>query len=273
MATPTDPLEPLPYRVVSRAVAGPGTVTLGLVPVSRFCATPAPGQFMMIWSFGVGEVPVSVSGISDDDAIEITVRAVGATTNAIVSADVGELLGVRGPFGTCWPLPDVLGRDVVVMAGGLGLAPLRLAIESMVSGRIGQRSLTLLVGARQPNQVLYADQLNAWEAAGVVVHTTVDAADRAWHGSVGTVTALLERLPLRADIAFVCGPEMMMVSAARALVHAGVAPRDVYVSMERNMHCAVAHCGRCQLGPLMLCRDGAVLRWDRVDELVEVRGR
>ncbi|CAB4878975.1 unannotated protein [freshwater metagenome] len=263
----------VPYRVVSRVVVGPATVTLGLVPVAQACVTAAPGQFMMVWCFGIGEIPISVSGIVNGGVIEITVRAVGATSAAIVDAGVADVLGMRGPYGTAWPMGAVVGRDVIVMAGGLGLAPLRLAIESMVSGRAGQRSLTLLIGAREPAQVLYAEQLPAWRSAGADVRVTVDVGDSAWHGPVGTATAVFERMSVRADVAFVCGPEMMMVSAAQALVRAGMSPAQVFVSMERNMHCGIGHCGRCQLGPLMLCRDGAVVPWEMVSELVQVSGR
>ena len=130
-----------------------------------------------------------------------------------------------------------------------------------------------MLGARTPEQLLYPKSIGAWVAAGAVVHPTVDAADRTWHGAVGTATAQLERLAQGHDLAFVCGPELMLISAARAAVGLGTAADDVWVSLERNMHCGIAHCGRCQLGPLLLCRDGAVVRWSTVADLLEVRGR
>jgi NAD(P)H-flavin reductase len=183
----------------------------------------------------------------------------------------GDLLGVRGPYGTAWPVVRAAGRDTLVVAGGLGLAPLRMAIDAL-SGGLPSR-LTVVVGARHPEQLLYADDLNRWAELGVRVHSTVDAADRTWSGSVGTATALLQRLGGPHDVAFICGPELMMTSAVRAAVAHGTSSERVWVSLERNMHCGIAHCGRCQLGPLLLCREGAVVRWDRVEELLEVRGR
>jgi anaerobic sulfite reductase subunit B len=159
------------------------------------------------------------------------------------------------------------------MAGGLGLAPLRLAIEAMVGGSPAPRSLTILVGTREPASLLYPDDLARWAASGVAVRTTVDIADRTWPGAVGVVTTLLDREPVDADLAFVCGPEVMMIASVRALMNAGLAAGRIHVSLERNMHCGIAHCGRCQLGPLLLCRDGAVVCWDQVADLVAVRGR
>jgi anaerobic sulfite reductase subunit B len=270
-----EPMEPVPYRVVSRRATNVDVVTLGLRPVDAATglAAPMPGQFVMAWVFGVGEIPISISGVASDGSIELTVRSVGATSDAIVGTPQGGVLGIRGPCGTEWPVPDAVGRDVVVMAGGLGLAPLRLAIEALLDADPGPRSLHVLIGARQPDQLLFADEFPVCEAAGARVLTTVDAADRTWHGAVGTATELLDQYRVRVQLAFVCGPELMMMSAARALVDQGLPPDRVHVSLERNMHCGVAKCGRCQLGPVLLCRDGAVTRWDRVAGLMAVRGR
>jgi anaerobic sulfite reductase subunit B len=269
-----EPMEPLPYRVVTRSVEGPDVVTIGLAPAGdRSVATPRPGQFLMVWANGVGEIPISVSGIGIDGALELTVRRVGATSEAIVDARVGDVLGARGPYGTAWPLEEADGRDAVVVAGGLGVAPLRLAIEGLVARRRDPHRLHVVIGARRPDQLLYADDYVRWREAGAQVVTTVDAADRDWAGAVGTATELLGRHDLRGDVAFVCGPELMMVWTARALLRTGMPAERIHVSLERNMHCGVAHCGRCQLGPLLLCRDGAVVRWDRVAGLMAVRGR
>lgn len=271
--TRADPMEPIPHRVVSRVVEGPRVVSVRVVPVGRALPAADPGQFMMVWAFGVGEVPISVSDVAPDCSPQFTVQAVGATSSAITEARVGDLLGLRGPFGTRWPVAEAAGRDLVVMAGGLGLAPLRMAVDRLARGEPSPRSLTVLVGAREPASLLFPDDLARWTAAGATVRTTVDAADRSWPGAVGVVTTLLDREPVQADLAFVCGPEVMMAASVRALMKAGMAPDRIHVSLERNMHCGIAHCGRCQLGPLLLCRDGPVVRWDRVAGLVAVRGR
>jgi NAD(P)H-flavin reductase len=266
-------MEPIPHRVIARAVEAPKVVSLRVAPVGRALPPPLPGQFMMLWTFGVGEVPISVSNNFTDGSLDFTVQAVGATSTAITAARVGDLVGLRGPFGTAWPVADAAGHDIVVMAGGLGLAPLRMAIDRLLSDQPAPASLTVLVGARSPGSLLFPAELARWAGAGATVLTTVDSADRAWLGAVGVITTLLDRYPVRADQAFVCGPEVMMSASARSLVDIGVPSQQIYVSLERNMHCGVAHCGRCQLGPLLLCRDGAVVRWDRVADLVGVRGR
>lgn len=281
MAT-ADAMEPVPYRVVGLRPEMEGVVTLTLDPIGAPVGSPAhavrPGQFVMLWAFGVGEVPISVSRTGAAGRLLLTVRAVGATTKEITSQHVGTVVGVRGPFGTAWPLGSTVGRDVLVVAGGLGLAPLRMAIDHLAAGLAstateGARSLTVVVGARRPDAVLYPDDLERWLSAGVRLHLTVDAATRSWHGAVGTTTAVVQRLGEHHDVAFICGPELMMTTGARAAVTHGVPPADVWVSLERNMHCGVGHCGRCQLGPLLLCRDGAVVRWSEAANLVEVRGR
>lgn len=272
-----DPMQPEPYRVVTRRVDTPDVVTVTFAAVATPLAAPEPGQFVMVWMPAVGEIPLSVGGLATDGSIELTVRAVGAVSSALVTADLGDVVGVRGPYGTAWPVDDATGRDVVVMAGGLGIAPLRLAIQSLVGGERAPRSVTVLVGARVPEQLVYAEEYDDWAARGARVAATVDVGDGSWRGSLGTVTDLLDEHGLQGDpgngLAFVCGPEVMMTSGARALVERGLPRRHVHVSLERNMHCGVAKCGRCQLGPLLLCRDGAVVRWDHVSGLMAVGER
>ncbi len=271
LAAVADPMTPVPHRVVGVVAETPDVVTLTLEPVAGVLAPIRPGQFVMVWVFGVGEIPISVSGVADGGRVALTVRAVGAVSDAIVASHPGDLLGLRGPYGTAWPIEEAAGRDALVVAGGLGLAPLRTAIDALADG--GPTRLTVVMGAREPEQVLFSDDLRRWRSLGVDVHVTVDTADRAWDGSVGTATELVARLGERHDVVFVCGPELMMTSAARAAVVLGADPQQVWVSLERNMHCGIAHCGRCQLGPLLLCRDGAVVRWDRVTDLLRERGR
>lgn len=274
VATAADPMLPHPYRVVATRRDTVDVVTLTFTPQAAPIAPVGPGQFVMIWSPGVGEVPISVSGLGTDGTVELTIRTVGAVSSSLTAMSVGDVVGLRGPYGTAWPVAEAAGRDTVVVAGGLGLAPLRLAIDALATGGgTGPARLSVVIGSREPAQLLYPDDLERWQAAGVHVHTTVDAADRTWTGAVGTATALLQRLAEAHGLAFVCGPEVMMTSAARALIALGTSPERVHVSLERNMHCGIAHCGRCQLGPLLLCRDGAVVRWDLVDSLLEVRGR
>ncbi|MBI4935368.1 MAG: FAD/NAD(P)-binding protein [Actinobacteria bacterium] len=268
---PVDPLEPIPYRVVELVQETVDVITVVAAPVGQALPPAQPGQFMLVWAFGVGEIPISVSRMAADGRVMLTVRAVGQVSGAIVGLQVGEVVGLRGPFGTVWPVAEVLGADVVVVAGGLGLAPLRMAIDALVQP--DPRRITVVVGSREPAQRLYPGDLTGWAEQGASVHETVDTADREWHGGVGTATTMVERLHHPHQAAFVCGPELMMMSAVRALAQQGVPTDRTWVSLERNMHCGIGHCGRCQLGALLLCRDGAVVRWDHVEELMEVRGR
>jgi anaerobic sulfite reductase subunit B len=271
VVTGIDPLTPVPHRVVAVDADTSDVVTLTLDPLSESLVPALPGQFVMVWAFGVGEIPVSVSGVDDNGRFALTVRAVGAVSSAVVAARPGDTLGARGPYGTAWPIADATDRDVLVVAGGLGLAPLRTAIDELAIG--GPRRVTVVVGAREPRQLMFGADLRRWRDLGVDVQITVDAASRRWDGAVGTATAVVARLGAAHDLAFVCGPELMMTTAAQATVALGTDPAGVWLSLERNMHCGIAHCGRCQLGALLLCRDGAVVRWDRVAELLRERGR
>lgn len=232
-----------------------------------------PGQFNMLYLFGVGEVAISISGRPDQpDRLVHTVRAVGTVTEAICALRPGERLGVRGPFGAGWPLDEARGRDLVILAGGIGLAPLRPAIHHLLAHRADYRRIALLYGARTPDHLLFRDQLEAWSREMTVL-TTVDRAAGGWPGHVGVVPALLDRIGLDAAsaVALVCGPEVMMRFCARELERLGVGADRIFLSMERNMKCAVGWCGHCQYGPFFICKDGPVLRYDRLAHLLHQR--
>jgi anaerobic sulfite reductase subunit B len=279
------PLTPTRYRVVDRRRETSDVVTLALEPHDDPIPPSRPGQFNMLTAFGVGEVAISVSGTAptgtggNPDRIEHSVRAVGAVTHALCSSPVGALVGVRGPFGTGWDIERFEGRDVVVVAGGIGLAPLRGATDGLVKGLHGlggPRRVFLLTGARTPDQVMYNDDLRRWRESGAQVEVTVDSAGPGWSGHVGVVTELLPDAPFEPAraAALVCGPEVMMRFTLRALIDRGVDPRSIDLSLERNMQCGVGLCGHCQLGPLMLCKDGPVVPYaGRVAELLMERER
>jgi NAD(P)H-flavin reductase len=266
---------PSPYRVRRRRRELADTVTLALEPLDGRALRYQPGQFNMLYAFGVGEVPISISGDPGAEGPLLhTVRAVGAVSRALCAARAGDVLGVRGPFGTAWELERAEGRDVVVIAGGIGLAPLRPAVHRLLAERDRYGRIVILVGARSPDTLLYARELRAWGGRrDVEVEVTVDRAERGWHGHVGVVTELLADLPLdpARTAALVCGPEVMLRLAARALADRGVPASAIRVSLERNMKCAVGHCGHCQLGPVLVCRDGAVFDYQRVAPLLAVR--
>jgi NAD(P)H-flavin reductase len=238
-------------------------VTLAMEPVSADPLRYRSGQFNMLTILGVGESAISVSSApSHLGPIEHTVRDVGPVTRALCATGVGGLIGVRGPFGTDWGVHQLTTRDVVVVAGGIGLAPLRGAVSELVgASRPDRRRVYILVGARQPDQIIFSEDIRAWSGTGAHVSVTVDVGAPGWAGHVGLVTSLLTEAGFdpRDTTALMCGPEIMMRFTARQLVDMGVDPACIRVSIERNMQCGVGWCGHCQVGPLLVCRDGPVL--------------
>ncbi len=253
-----------------------GEDRLSTQPV-EFQSPPAfqPGQFTMIYVFGVGEIPVSISGDpSDAGGYAHTVRAVGPVSRAVAQLRAGDVAGVRGPFGTGWPLDALHGSEVVMVAGGLGLAPLRPAIYHLLRRRDDIGRLIILYGARTPEEILFQEELETWALqAGVDVGITVDRADPQWRGDVGVVTRLIGRAGLDPDrtVAFACGPEVMIRFATLELKRHGVPTERIFVSMERNMKCGIGLCGHCQFGPFLLCKDGPVFSYADVRHLMGVR--
>lgn len=266
------PMSPLPHRVVASHRDTADAVTLDVAPDGRAITAPTPGQFCMLYAPGVGEAPISVSGTpTHEGVLRHTVRDAGAVTRALTALGRGDAIGVRGPYGRGWPLDEVGDRDLLVVAGGIGLAPLRPVVVQALQSSFGHVSLA--IGARAPDQLLFTDDVRRWESQGVESRTIVDAAPRSWTGEVGMVTDVLPALLRRPaeTVAMVCGPEIMMRVAARHLVDAGMDPRAIHVSVERNMHCGLGHCGHCQIGPVLTCLEGPVLPWSRAEALLEVR--
>ena len=261
---------PRPARVTARRRETHDTVSLDIEDGDAVCA---PGQFNMLYAFGRGEVPISVSA-AGGGVITHTVRDVGLVTHALSEARPGTVIGVRGPFGAGWPMQQLRGKDVVIVAGGLGLAPLRPAVQSVLAERASHGRVVLLYGARTPDDLLFPREVERWRGRfDVDVQVTVDAAPAGWRGDVGVVTKLFRRLnvdPAQAA-ALVCGPEVMMRFAATGLVDAGIAASSVWLSMERNMQCGAGVCGHCQLGPYLVCRDGPVLPFSELAPLMRVR--
>lgn len=272
-----DLFTPLPFQVTAVRRETADTFTLRLRPPDGRPFSFWPGQFNMLYVFGVGEVAISISGVHPrTHDLEHTVRAVGYVTRALVRLHRGDVVGVRGPYGRGWPVEEARGRDVLIIAGGIGLAPLRPALRHMMAYRSNYERIVLLYGARTPRDLLYRLELEHWRGR-FDLHTfvTVDRGDEAWRGHIGVVTTLLplaERLlDLRHALVMMCGPEIMMRVAARELENRGVPPDQVFVSLERNMKCGVAMCGHCQLGPLFICRDGPVFPLSQVYTFMETR--
>ncbi|TBW04017.1 Ni/Fe hydrogenase subunit gamma [Azotobacter chroococcum] len=272
--TAPDPFLPQPWRVERRRRELIGAVTLELAPLAGARPDFAPGQFNMLYVFGVGEVAISLSGDAERGTTFVhTLRNVGAVSGALTALPVGASVGVRGPFGCGWPLAEAEGADVLLVAGGLGLAPLRPALYAILARRERYGRVVIMVGSRSPEDILYRRELEHWRRRpDLEVLLTVDHADADWRGHVGVVPALIPHAGLdpAETLALVCGPEVMMRFTANALLAAGIRPERIHLSMERNMKCAVGQCGHCQFGPFFVCKDGPVLRYDRIGTILAV---
>ena len=271
-----DPMVPRPFRVKRKTRESHDTFTLDLQPdnvTEEICF--APGQFNMLYTFGVGEVPISISGpMKESDCFAHTIRDVGMVTHALNNLAIGEKVGLRGPFGNAWPLEEAKGKDVVILAGGIGLAPLRPALYSLLSHREQYGDISLLYGSRKQEDLLFHREFESWRGKyGIQVKVTVDAGDRSWKGNVGVVTTLVPRVTFDPSncIAMICGPEVMMRFSALELTHSGLAEDKIFITMERNMKCAVGFCGHCQLGPAFICKEGPVFRYDRIKPFISTR--
>lgn len=251
-----------PWRVAGTRQESRDRVSLELEPPPCCTFSFLPGQFNMLYAFGVGEVPISVSGDpATAGPVLHTIRDVGAVTHALCTLEPGQQVGVRGPYGTHWPMAEAEGGDVVVVAGGVGLPPLRPAIYHLLAHRQRYRRIALLYGARTPGDLLFPGELAAWRGRfDLYVQVTVDAAAEDWRGDVGVVPDFIHLAPFdpATTTAFVVGPAVMILFTVRALIRAGLPSEQIFLSTERNMQCATAMCGHCQLGPFLVCRDGPV---------------
>lgn len=285
-----DPWRTAPARLQRVIHETPGVKTYELAFNDQRLAAQfswQPGQFNMLYVPGCGEAAISISG--HDAALGVlrhTVRRVGAVTGALDEGGVGMSLGIRGPFGRGWPLEPfqpvepfqsagATQRDLIVVAGGIGLAPLRSMISYCSQHREHFGEVSILVGARKPDDLLYSHQYAGWIAEEFKVQTTVDRDLPGWNGHVGVVTLLLQRLRIRRpDSTFLmtCGPEIMMRFVASAAIERGIPSQHIWVALERNMNCAIGHCGHCQLGPEFVCKDGPVFPFDRVAPWLRVQG-
>ncbi len=251
------------------------TFTLQLEPQDGAPLAFGPGQFNMLYLFGAGEVPISISGDAAKPSVLIhTIRAVGSVTNLMQRLKKGDVVGVRGPYGAAWPVAAAEGSDVLIITGGIGLAPLRPALYHILRHRKRYGRVSLLYGARTPADILYRKELEKWRARmDIDVAVTVDHATGGWKGHVGLVTTLIRRAsfdPPR-SAAMICGPEVMMRFTAMDLIERGVGPASIAVSMERSMKCGIGLCGHCQCGRFFVCKDGPVFPYPAVERLLQTR--
>lgn len=272
--TMSNPWIPRPLRIAECTRETVDTFTLRMdLGESGFAF--APGQFNMLYAFGAGEVPISISGDPTHPEVLVhTIRAVGTVTNAIARLEVGATLGVRGPYGSAWPLEQAAGGDVVIIAGGLGIAPLRPVVYQVLAQRERFGRVSIMYGARSPADLLFAREIEGWRIRDDIELTViVDHAGAEWLGPVGVVPALIDDAEIEpsSTIAMLCGPEVMMRFCARALADRGLHAERVFVSLERNMKCAIGVCGHCQYRETFLCKDGPVVPFDRIAPVFDLR--
>jgi NAD(P)H-flavin reductase len=271
------PMIPLPHRILKVRRETSDVFSLEMQPETGESGFPfSPGQFNMVYVFGVGEVPLSISGDpAQTKTLTHTIRGIGWVTRALQGMKKGDMIGVRGPFGTPWPMQEIAGNDVVIIAGGVGLAPVRPVIYQLLAEREKYGNISILYGARSPDDMLYGKELKKWRGRfDLHVDVTVDFAKRGWMGNVGVVTQLLPKAPFDPlnTVAMVCGPEIMMRFTVVELQRQGIEDTGIYITMERNMKCAVGFCGHCQFGPEFVCKDGPVFRYDRIRNIFGKRG-
>jgi NAD(P)H-flavin reductase len=271
-----NPYLPREAVIVGRTEESPNTFSIRLRLTDDRPYRFAPGQFNMLYLHGSGEVPISIVDDDPDEHTLIhTIRSVGRITNGLKDLAEGQRLGLRGPYGRGWPMQAAEDHDVIIVTGGLGCAPSVSIIHHILGHRERYGHLSVLQGVKHTDDLIWRDQYDAWAALpDVDVMLAADVAEAGWHGHVGLVTALFDRLQLNAgrSIAMLCGPEVMMRASAEQLHARGIAADDIYLSMERNMQCAVGHCGHCQLGASFVCRDGPVFAWPQIRTLLGVTG-
>jgi len=270
------PMLPRPFQVRRVTRETYDTFSLEIVSPNGDSDFPfVPGQFNMLYAYGVGEAPISISGDPARKEMLIhTIRAVGAVTKALTSLKASDSLGVRGPFGKGWPVEVAAGKDVVIVTGGIGMAPLRPVIYYLLAHREEYGKIALLYGARTPEDLLYRKNLEKWRSRfDIETFITVDRASGTWKGNVGVVTQLIPRAlfdPMTC-IALVCGPEIMMRFTVMELIKRGVEEDRIFVSMERNMKCGIGLCGHCQIGPTFVCKDGPVYCYEYIKDILRKR--
>ena len=264
-----DRFRPELARIASVTRETSDTVTIRTeLPATGSLPQFVPGQFSMLYAYGAGEVPISISGDPGiPGRLDYTIRSVGAVTTALINRQVGDYIAMRGPFGTSWPIDAAAGEDVLLVAGGIGLAPLRPVIYHILRHRSDFGRLVILYGARSPKELLFRKELSGWsKAPDTQVLTTVDYGEPSWRGYVGVVTKLFNFVSLRPErtVTMMCGPEIMMRFGIRGLQGRKFPDDRIYLSMERNMKCAVGFCGHCQMGPYFICKDGPVFTYGQM---------
>lgn len=235
-----------------------------------------PGQFNMLYLPGVGEIPISiVSDPQHGDYLSHTIRSVGRVTRGLEKLKIGDHIGIRGPYGRGWPMTEAEGKDVVLVTGGLGCAPLVAEINYILRRRERFGRLNIVQGVKHTDDLIWRERYEAWrQTPDTVVLLTADQGSPLWPWHIGPVTRLFDQLLFAPErtIVMVCGPEGMMRAVIEQLLPYGICAHDIWLSMERNMPCGVGHCGHCQIGGKFTCKDGPVFRYTDIQQYLGLQG-
>lgn len=271
--------QPVVAEVMSRQLESPGIFTLDLSIKDPQVASTyrfKPGQFNMLSLFGVGEIPISISSNPENPVLlGHTIREVGRVTSGFAQLKAGDQIGLRGPFGNGWPLQETPGKDVLIITGGLGCAPVNSVIFEVLRHREDFGKLTILQGVKHSNDIIWRERYDEWsKLENTQVLLAADVSTSEWPGITGPVTQLLEQVELHPEKTHVmmCGPEAMMHAVALELIKLGMPDTGIWLSLERSMHCAKGHCGHCQFGSRFVCRDGPVFSYCEIRALLGKRG-
>jgi len=263
-----NPYAPKPARIVRVKDETPDTKTVTLSP-NHFGGF-TPGQFAMLTVYGVGEAPFSIcSSPFDKDSLQFSIRRMGSVTRMVHEARVGDEVGVRGPYGRGWPVESMSGRDILMVGGGIGLAPLRSLVLHLLGERDKYGEIAVCYGARTPSLLMYRDEFDEWAGRGVKLYLTVDVGEEGWDGSVGVVTTILGKPLLNKAEAIVCtcGPPVMIRFVLKRLVELGYSKENIYASLESRMRCGIGKCGHCHFGGKHVCLDGPVFQYGEMASL------
>lgn len=230
----------------------------------------SPGQFMQVSVFGIGEAPISVcSSPFESRYFEISIRNVGNVTNSLFRMKRNDKIGIRGPYGKGYPMERFAGKDLVVVAGGIGFPPLASVIEYLINNMDDHGKVSLLYGARDPSELMFKERIKRWKKKGVDVFITVDKGNKKWKGNVGVVTTLFDKYDIKGDVGISCGPPIMLKFVTQSLQKIGIRDSDIYLSLERLMQCGVGKCGHCNIGNKYVCLDGPVFSFEELRGLTE----
>ncbi len=258
---------PFQAEIVDIDIESPNTYLISLMLPDDSEFYYKPGQFVMVSVFGLGECPISIASTPTRKTLQLCIRRAGKITSGIMDCRVGDILGLRGPFGNGFPL-DTMKKDILIAGGGSGFATLRSLINYIVDKRDIFGEVAVAYGARTRQDLYFMQEYKSWQQSGVDVGITVDIGDECWKGNVGLVTSLMDKFRISSGSAAICGPSVMIKAVAEKLMEKGFKHSDIYVSMERHMKCGVGKCEHCMIGPYHACQDGPVFRYDKINSIL-----